>query len=100
MFATEVFDVRGWGVNYSADGDVSVILYSWSEEEGTDDVLLSLGLNLLLHAPDSCLEEEVDEVFVGSFGADEAQGVDVLALALLGDDDDGVALEVEDVVGE
>lgn len=36
MFAAEVFDVRGWGVNYSADGDVSLILYSWSEEEETD----------------------------------------------------------------
>ena len=71
-----------------------------SEEEGTDDVLLSFFSDFLLHAPDGCLKEKINQVFVGPLGADAAQCVYVLALTLLRDDHNGVVLKVKNVVGK
>ena len=54
----------------------------------------------VLHATDSCVEEEGDEVLVGAFCADLLEGCDVGGTIFKADDEQGVIGAKQDEVGE
>ena len=70
------------------------------KKEWENDALLLLFINFALHPVDGRLKEEGYEMFIRMLCADLTQGIDILGLAFLCDDDNRVSCFVQDEVGE
>ena len=79
---------------------IAYCLLETSEEKRLEKTLLFLFIYFPLHPMNSRLEKEVDKILVRTFCADTTKCVNVFAFALLGDDDDGMPLQMQYIVGE
>ena len=77
-------------------GDFSTFL----KQERNEATLLFLFIHFLFHPSDSRLKEEGNQRLIRAFCTDETQSLDILFLAFLGNDDNGMSFFMKNEVGK